>query len=132
MFEECLPSQSKDIPSMLVNMVLAATKKICKSDGEHVLELVNPCITNDNIKTQRCVRRLTARAQDYKRRKQYPSAQDVCEIFETFRPCVQSHLNAACGNHITREAFQQIYDESLSVCKTYKMNEVETVESVVV
>lgn len=37
LFEECLPKESKGIPSFIVKLLMALSDYLCKSDGEHLL-----------------------------------------------------------------------------------------------
>lgn len=37
LFEECLPKESKEIPSFVVKLLMALSDYLCKSDGEHLL-----------------------------------------------------------------------------------------------
>ncbi|CAG9761088.1 unnamed protein product [Ceutorhynchus assimilis] len=120
---ECIPSPSKAIPPMVTSMMKKLNRYVCRINGEHIFEFANPCFKHINAKTQRCILRFSAKLEDRQRRKEYPSAQDACELMDTFKPCFQSHLNTACRNPITRETFLQAFDEVASVCTEIKVNE---------
>ncbi|XP_060528369.1 uncharacterized protein LOC132703241 isoform X2 [Cylas formicarius] len=123
--EQCLPEQSSTIPALFVRSTVKISEHLCKTDGEHIFELGNPCIKSFNYRTQTCVRRLKSRVQQYSRK--IPSAQDICDFLGSFRPCIQTHLQNSCGNEKTRDAFLGVYDVAVSVCNPTNNNEVEVV-----
>ncbi|KAJ8940683.1 hypothetical protein NQ318_017733 [Aromia moschata] len=129
LFEECLPEKSKDLPSFIVKSFISVSDYLCKTDGEHIFELSNPCIRNSNYRTQRCVRKIKSKLQQYNSK--MPTKEEVCQFLQSFRGCLQSHLQASCGPHKTREAFLSLYDASVKVCDQSSVvveNEIELLE----
>lgn len=123
-FEECLPEKSKDVPAFLVKAVLSTSKYLCQADGEHIFELSNPCVKSQTYRTQRCLRKLESKFQQYT--SAVPSKEEICDFGSSFKGCFESHLHHNCGNAKTREAFLNVYNALRSPCEsTGTDNEVE-------
>ncbi|XP_066253278.1 uncharacterized protein [Euwallacea similis] len=129
LFEECLPERSRRVPAMLVKMILSSLNYVCKTNGEHLLELQNQCFRTPTIKLKRCIRKIETTRQKYIRSNRYPSAEEICDLLEEMKPCLTSHLQTSCNHPITREAFIDFMNQGiLSVCENYYMNDIELVE----
>lgn len=64
----------------------------------------------------RCERRLRTKLQEYKTNS--PSKAEICDLFQTMKPCLHNHLQDSCGNSITRESFMGMFDALVSPCAT--------------
>ncbi|KAJ8918618.1 hypothetical protein NQ315_013124 [Exocentrus adspersus] len=129
LFEECLPQKSRDIPAFVIKSMLATSDYLCKADGEHIFEIYNPCIRSMNYRTQRCLRKIQSKLQQYDETK--PSKDEVCDFMGSFRGCLEAHLHHSCGHVKTREAFLNLFDAAKSACQSVpdlNLNEVETME----
>lgn len=127
-FEECLPATGKQLPNFAVDAVLAVSEHICRIDGEHIIELSNKCFRNVNYRTQKCIKRNQAKVQQYLRDKKFPSVQETCELMDSNKACLDSHLASACGNSITREAFLDVFKVLKNVCNTYSQSSQNNIE----
>ncbi|XP_066150419.1 uncharacterized protein [Euwallacea fornicatus] len=129
-FEECLPKKSRKIPSMVVRMGLKSMKYICKTNGEHLLELKNRCFTTPTIQLIKCMKKFETTKEKYMGSNSYISAKEVCELLEKLKPCLISHLQISCRHPTTREAFIDFVEEGvLSICKNIVTKEIELDES---
>ncbi|KAJ8986009.1 hypothetical protein NQ317_013893 [Molorchus minor] len=107
-FEECLPERSKDLPSFIIKSTMAVSQHLCKTDGEHIFEARTTAPKD-------CIRRIQTKLEQFERK--IPTREDVCQVIGSFRGCLQSHLQASCGNTITREAFLNVYDAIIDLCQ---------------
>ncbi|RZC42082.1 uncharacterized protein BDFB_012423, partial [Asbolus verrucosus] len=123
LLETCLPEQSKEVPNLVFQSVNSAITYLCKTDGEHIFELANTCVFKTNSRSIRCERRLKTKFQQYKNKP--PTKNDICELANSFKPCLHNHLQDSCGNQITRESFMGIFDALTVPCKTVTNNQIE-------
>ncbi|KAJ8964561.1 hypothetical protein NQ314_004865, partial [Rhamnusium bicolor] len=126
LFEECLPEKSREIPSFVTRSILSVSEHLCKTDGEHIFELSNPCVRSQNYKTKRCLRRIQSKLQQYNSK--VPSKEEICEFMSSFKGCFESHLHSSCGHIKTREAFLNLYNAALTPCQGPALNEIELLE----
>ncbi|CAG9761087.1 unnamed protein product [Ceutorhynchus assimilis] len=118
LLDECLPAQSKRIPTIVVKMIGSAVDYLCKANGEHIVEYLNPCFRNVTKQSETCIKKFTDKFDEIDRTKKYPTAQAMCEFYESFRSCLEGHLETSCAHPITRESFLQFYDQLLEVCRS--------------
>ncbi|XP_018568673.1 uncharacterized protein LOC108908959 [Anoplophora glabripennis] len=115
-FEECLPEKSKDVPAFIIKAILSVSKYLCKTDGEHIFELSNPCVKSQNYRTQRCLRKLESKFQQYS--STFPTKDEICQFTSSFKGCFESHLLHSCGHVKTRESFLNVYNALQSPCQS--------------
>ncbi|XP_044267271.1 uncharacterized protein LOC123013035 [Tribolium madens] len=124
LLESCVPEESKGVPELIFGSVQSAFKYLCKTDGEHILELVNRCVYKTNYRTMRCERRLRTKLQEYK--KKSPTKADICEFAHSMKPCFKEHLDDSCGNAITKESFMGMFDAMVAPCSIVSKNQLDT------
>ncbi|XP_019868307.1 uncharacterized protein LOC109597118 [Aethina tumida] len=114
LFTDCAPENAKQTPEFVFHSVVRMFKHVCDMDGEHILELINPCfwfgIDTDDSK---CMQEVQKKYNSYK--KKLPSKSQLCGLLEELKECAGEPLKKACHNPITRESFggivNAIYDE---------------------
>jgi hypothetical protein len=134
LLENCVPEKSKEVPKLVFHAVNSGISYLCKTDGEHIFELANMCVFKTDYRMMRCERRIKSKLQQFQ--KNSPTKTDICEMANSYKPCLYNHLQSSCGNRITREAFTGLFDAMTSPCKTVQdngferndINEVELLE----
>ncbi|CAH1118951.1 unnamed protein product [Phaedon cochleariae] len=129
-FEECLPESSQDLPSFIIKTMVAMSNHLCRIDGEHIIELSNPCVKSQTYRMRRCMMKAQSKLQTYS--SQIPSKQEVCESLRSLKTCFKSHLTLACGNQVTRESFLDLFESGMKLCDEVtpspSFNEIEVLD----
>ncbi|XP_057669967.1 uncharacterized protein LOC130902127 [Diorhabda carinulata] len=124
--EDCLPEKSKELPRFTVKTAVELSNYICKSDGEHIFELSNPCIMDQNFRLNRCILKTRSRLQQYVN--STPSKSEICEFIKSMRQCFKRHVDLSCNNVITRDSFIGLFDAVIKQCDTKLEDSVNEVD----
>ncbi|CAH0554586.1 unnamed protein product [Brassicogethes aeneus] len=125
-FKECLPEENKFIPEFVGKTMSRVLDFACHTDGEHIFELGNTCIMNINRKTERCIRMVQSKVEQYETKK--PTKTDLCSTASSLKGCFLSHINSACNNEITRQSYIGLYDALTSECQDMYITKVDNNE----
>lgn len=77
MLIECLPERSKEIPALISDIIKSVSRYVCRSDGEHLLEMLTRCGFKETRKFTFCKRRIASKLQQYENT--FPSRRDLCK-----------------------------------------------------
>ncbi|XP_019868318.1 uncharacterized protein LOC109597127 [Aethina tumida] len=118
----CMDDEYKDIPGFLVNTVHNVVSYICRVNGQHFMELSNPCFWNsESTDLKKCEDLIEAKIGELKQEAKTTSG-EYCEFFETINGCFNHHLRAECKHPVTVEAYSGLYQALTKECKNIKNN----------
>ncbi|XP_044753693.1 uncharacterized protein LOC123313065 [Coccinella septempunctata] len=120
--ESCVTHRKKGLANAIVTSLVAQASFMCNADGEHLFEIVNPCVfetffSNKRGETGKCIRQFEDDLRSVNK-KDDTILSIVCSTLIKAKNCFKSPFESNCPNSITRNTMEQLYNSNVKVCNT--------------
>ncbi|XP_019868306.2 uncharacterized protein LOC109597117 [Aethina tumida] len=115
LFVDCVPEDAKGTPEFIFHAMARLNDYICTMDGEHIIELLNPCFwwggTDDDVN---CVTNVMKKYSYMKDK--MPTKVQLCHLLDELNVCLGDPLKKSCKNPVTRETYARIFQAIHAGC----------------
>ncbi|KAK9890731.1 hypothetical protein WA026_012079 [Henosepilachna vigintioctopunctata] len=116
--ESCIETKIQGAPTAVVDVLVAQLRFICETDGEHILEIFNPCIYKTLfMKDEKNCTRTFDRHIHNSAKEDKKMIPVVCKETLEYKTCIDEPFKAKCQNEITRNTVQEIFRGAMTPCK---------------
>ncbi|XP_045472982.1 uncharacterized protein LOC123679640 [Harmonia axyridis] len=104
--KKCDNEDSFNLKMIVLDSIIAEAKFVCETDGEHILEIFNPCIVHSAKKSKECIKNILTPSSHFSR-----NITLFCSKFPNMWECFDAQLQHECQNDITKNTMLKLFSD---------------------
>lgn len=104
--KKCDNEDSFNLKMIVLDSIIAEAKFVCETDGEHILEIFNPCIVHSAKKSKECIKNILTPSSHFSR-----NITLFCSKFPNMWECFDAQLQHECQNNITKNTMLKLFSD---------------------
>ncbi|XP_044754950.1 uncharacterized protein LOC123313910 isoform X2 [Coccinella septempunctata] len=113
--KKCEDPNGFALKNAILDSFIEEAKYICDVDGEHILEMFNPCVLKSVKLSHECRKNITEPIVDKK------NVIAICGAFPGLQKCFETQMKQECGNELTRTDLHDLFSVDVKPCNVAMM-----------
>ncbi|XP_045472984.1 uncharacterized protein LOC123679641 isoform X2 [Harmonia axyridis] len=108
---KCDENSVTEMKHTVLDSVIAIAGYVCETDGEHILEILNPCVSMSIEKSEECRKKALEPLNNYSR-----DITQYCSKYTDLRTCFNDQVHQECQNEITKSSMSDLFSVDIKPC----------------